>query len=209
MTGRTQQEVELLLRILSDVRPSVPAEGAYLFAETESNQDSVCAAARELLDRRLAERILISDCTPKSGYAGAAACRQALIEGSLPAGSIREVPMEPTEILHTRLEAEAVVRVARAPAYHPRLGTAVPFHQERAFRAVVTAALQEYPSLKIYSYPGAPQPWDEVVTHSQGWLRGTRAALIAEEQKRIEKYTTEGNLTPCARILEYLRLRDR
>lgn len=73
---------------------------------------------------------------------------------------------------------------------------------------VVTVAMREYPSLKVYSYPGAPQPWDEVVTHSQGRLRGTRAELIAEEQKRIEKYTAQDELAPRAKILEYLRTRD-
>ena len=73
---------------------------------------------------------------------------------------------------------------------------------------MVTAALQEYPALKLYSVPGAPQPWDEIVTHSQGKLRGTRAELIAAEQKRIEKYTTQGDLAPRAAILKYLRARD-
>ena len=83
-----------------------------------------------------------------------------------------------------------------------------PFHQERAFITMVTAALRQYPSLKLYSVPGAPQPWDEVVTHSQGTLQGTRAELIAEEQKRIEKYIAQGDLLPCEIILEYLRKRD-
>jgi len=72
----------------------------------------------------------------------------------------------------------------------------------------VTAALREYPALKIYSYPGAPQPWDEVVTHSQGKLTGTRVEFIAEERKRIEKYTAQGDLAPRSKILEYLRARD-
>ena len=72
----------------------------------------------------------------------------------------------------------------------------------------VTAALREYPALRIYSYPGEAQPWDEVVTHSQGRLTGTRAAFIAEEQQRIEKYTAQGDLAPRSKILEYLRARD-
>jgi hypothetical protein len=72
---------------------------------------------------------------------------------------------------------------------------------------MVTAALREYPSLKLYSVPGAPQPWDEVVTHSQGTLQGTRAELIAEEQKRIDRYTAQGDLLPRESILEYLRTR--
>ena len=72
----------------------------------------------------------------------------------------------------------------------------------------ISAALREYRRLKIYSCPGAAQRWDEVVTHSQGTLRATRARLIAEEHRRIETYTAQGDLAERADILEYLRRRD-
>ncbi len=202
------EATELLLRILADVRPAGVVEGAYLFAQTEPNQPSVFVAGREIIKAGLARKLLLSDCTPKSGYLGAAAYRQAMIESGIPAGAIEEVPMEPTEILHTRIESQKVVRFAKAQNYQRLLVVSSPFHQQRAFMAMVTAALREYPSLKLYSAPGAPQPWDEVVIHSQGKLRGTRAELIAEEQKRIEKYTTQDDLLPGEQILEYLRTRD-
>ncbi len=202
------ESLELLLRILADIRPPVTAEAAYLFGQTEANQGSAFAAARELLQHALAARIWISDCTPKSGYVGGAACRRALVEFGIPAEVIEDVPMEPTEILHTLIESEKVVRFARRRGYQRLIVTSSPFHQERAFMTAVTAALREYPALKIYSYPGAPQPWDEVVTHSQGKLTGTRVEFIAEERKRIEKYTAQGDLAPRSKILEYLRARD-
>lgn len=202
------QERELLLRILADVRPSEVAEGAYLFAQTEPNQESVFAAAGELIERGRVRKVLISDCSPKSGYIGAAAYRRAMVQFGIPASVIEEVPMEPTEILHTLIEAENVVRFAKARGYQRLMVVSAPFHQERAFITIVTVAMRECPSLKVYNYPGAPQRWDEVVTHSQGRLRGTRAELIAEEQKRLEKYTAQGDLAPRAKILEYLRTRD-
>jgi uncharacterized SAM-binding protein YcdF (DUF218 family) len=204
MLGNT----ELLLRILADVRPSGVVEGAYLFAQTEPNQESVFAAGRELVERGRVRKLLISDCSPKSGYIGAAACRNAMMEAGIPAGAIAEVPMEPTEILHTLVESQTVVRFAQAQGYKRLIVVSAPFHQQRAFMTMVTAALREHPALKVYSVPGAPQPWDEVVTHSQGKLRGTRAELIAEEQKRIDKYTAQGDLFPRADILKYLRTRD-
>jgi hypothetical protein len=139
---------------------------------------------------------------------GAAAYRRAMIASGIPAEAIEEVPMEPTEILHTLIESRMVVRFAKARGHERLVVVSAPFHQERAFMTMVTAALQEHPSLKVYSAPGAPQPWDEIVTHSQGKLRGTRAELIAEEQKRIAKYTALGDLLPRARIIEYLRKRD-
>lgn len=202
------EATELLLRILADVRPSGVVEGAYLFGQTQPNQESVFATGRELAEQGRVQKLLISDCSPKSGYLGAAACRQAMIESGIPAGMIEEVPMEPTEILHTLIESQKVVRFARAQGYRRLIVVSSPFHQERAFMTMVTVALREYPSLKLYSIPGAAQRWDEIVTHSQGKLRGTRAELIAEEQKRIEKYTAQGDLLPRAQILEYLRKRD-
>lgn len=208
MTGSTPEHTELLLRILADIRPSGMADGAYLFAETEPNQESVFVAARGLVERKQVRKVLISDCTPKSGYIGAAAYRAAMIDAGIPAGAIEEVPMEPAEILHTGIEADRTVRFAKAQGYERLLVISAPFHQERAFMSVVTAVLRDYPSLKVYSHPGEPQPWDEIVTHSQGKLRGTRAELIAEELKRIETYTAQGDLLPRSAVLSYLRTRD-
>jgi uncharacterized SAM-binding protein YcdF (DUF218 family) len=204
----TPEQIELLLRVLADVRPAGIVEGAYLFAQTQPNQESVFLAAKDLIDRRRVDRILISDCTPKSGYIGAAAYRAAMIEAGIPAACIEEVPMEPTEILHTGIEADRTVQFAKARGYKRLLVLSAPFHQERAFMSMVTAVLRHYPSLKVYSHPGEPQPWDEVVTHSQGRLQGTRAELIAEELRRIETYTAKGDLAPREAILEYLRTRD-
>ncbi len=203
------EQIELLLRIFADVRPAGIADAAYLYAETEPNQESIFAAGRDLLERQQVQRLLISDCLPKSGYIGATAYRAAMIAAGIGNAAIDEVPMEPTEILHTGIEADSVVRFAKAKGYERLLVVSVPFHQERAFISVVTAALREYPSLKVYSHPGAPQPWDEVVTHSQGKLCGTRAELIAEEQKRIETYTARGFLLSRRAILDYLRTRER
>jgi hypothetical protein len=201
-------KTELLLRILADVRPSEVVEGAYLFAETEPNQQSVFAVGRELVEHGRVRKLLISDCSPKSGYIGAAAYRRAMLDFGIPDAAIEEVPMEPTEILHTLIESEKTVRFAKARRYERLIVVSAPFHQERAFMTMVTAALREYPSLKLHSVPGVPQPWDEVVTHSQGKLQGTRAELIAEEQNRIDKYTALGDLAPRADILKYLRARD-
>jgi uncharacterized SAM-binding protein YcdF (DUF218 family) len=203
------ENLELLLRILADVRPPEAAEATYLFAQTEPNQASVFAAARELIHHSQTARLWISDCTPKSGYIGAAACRRAMIESGLPPEMIEEVPMEPTEILHTLIESQKTVQFARTRGYRRLIVTSAPFHQERAFMTAVTAALREYPALKLYSAAGAAQPWDEIVTHSQGTLRGTRAALVAEEHQRIEKYLAQGDLAPRTAILDYLRGRDR
>jgi hypothetical protein len=202
------EQVELLLRILCDTLPIDGADAAYLFAETEPNQDSVFVVARELLRRDAVGKILISDCDPKCGYIGAAAYRQAMAASGIPAETIEDVATEPTEILHTLIESKAVVRHAKARGYRSLIIVSVPFHQERAFITAVSVALADYPALKLYSQPGRAQPWDETVTHSQGVLQGTRAELVVAEQQRIEKYTAQGDLAPRAQVLEYLRRRD-
>jgi hypothetical protein len=201
------ERVELLLRVLCDRLP-VQADAVYLFAQTEPNQESVFQAARGLLHRKIVRRIWISDCDAKSGYIGAATYRQAMIRSGIPEETIENVPMEPTEILHTQIESDAVVRFAEARGYEKLLITTAPFHQERAFTAMATAVIRIAPELKIYSVPGQAQSWDEVVTHSQGLLRGTRADFIEPERQRIEKYTAQGFLAPRADILAYLRRRD-
>lgn len=201
------ERVELLLRVLCDRLP-VQADAAYLFAQTKPNQESVFQAARGLLHRKIVRRLWISDCDAKSGYIGAAAYRQAMIRSGIPEETIEEVPMEPTEILHTQIESDEVVRFAKARGYATLLMISAPFHQERAFMAAVTAVIRNASELKIYSVPGQAQSWDEVVTHSQGLLRGTRAEFIEPEWQRIETYTAQGFLAPRADVLAYLRRRD-
>jgi hypothetical protein len=201
------EQVELLLRVLCDTLPE-RADAAYLFAETEPNQESVFHAGRQLLDEGRVGRLLISDCTPKSGYIGATAYRRAMVGYGIAETNIEEVPMEPTPILHTLIEAQTMIRCAKSRGYEKLVIVSVPFHQERAFITVASEAMREYPSLKVYSRPGLAQPWDEVTVHSQGKLRGTRAELIAEEQKRIETYTAKGDLLPRTEITAYLRARD-
>lgn len=201
------ERVELLLRILCDTLPS-RADAMYLFAQTEPNQEGVFQAARGLLHRKTVGRILISDCAPKSGYIGAGAYRKAMIRSGIAEETIDEVPMEPTEILHTQIESHALVRLARARGYESVIVTSAPFHQERAFMAAATAAMRGHPDLKVYSLPGKAQPWDEVVTHSQGTLVGTRAELIEPEHHRVERYTVQGDLACRDEVLRYLRQRD-
>jgi hypothetical protein len=201
------EHVELLLRLLCDVLPK-QADAAYLFVETERNLESIFHAGRQLADDRRTGRLLISDCSPKSGYVGTEAFREAMKQSGIPAVAIEEVPMEPTPILHTLIEAQAVVHHAKARGYQSLVVIAAPFHQERAFITTASVAIRIYPELKLYSLPGRGLAWDEVVTHSQGVDRKTRLAWLAAEYERIEKYTAKGDLLPRARILEYLRRRD-
>ncbi|UCD52053.1 MAG: hypothetical protein JSW27_05325, partial [Phycisphaerales bacterium] len=129
--AKVNERIELLVRILCDTLPAERADAAYLFAQTEPNQGSVFPVARELLERGMAGKILISDCDAKCGYIGATAYRQAMIASGISEEAIEDVPMEPTEILHTLIESKALIRHARAKGYRTLIVVSAPFHQER------------------------------------------------------------------------------
>ena len=93
------EATELPLRILADGRPPAVAEKVHLLAQTEPNQQSVFVVGRAPIARGQARKLPISNCTPKSGYIGAAAYHQTMIESSIPAGAIEAGPMEPAAIL--------------------------------------------------------------------------------------------------------------
>lgn len=202
------EEAQLLTRILCDVTPKEPAEGAYLFAQTRENEKSVFAAAKELLDHGLAKSVLIPDGRARCGYPGGEAWRRELQQAGIDDDKIKEVPIQPSDTLHTLIEAVSLALYAKAKGYERIFAVAAPFHQERAFMTAVTAIVREYPELLVYSHAGKALSWDQRVTHSQGTTKASRAGLILGEQERITKYQTQGDLLSRAEVLEYLRQRD-
>ena len=201
-------QAELLTRILCDTLPPVTADGAYLFGQTEDNQESVFLSAQELVSHALVRRILISDAQPKSGYPGGQAWRTALMGLGISSLMIEEVPVEPTPTLNTLIEAESLMRHAKNKNYSSIIVIAAPFHQERAFMTAVSVAVSENSDACLYSFPGRALAWDEEVVHSQGTVLATRAGLILGEQERINKYQKKGDLASYSQVLSYLRKRD-
>ena len=201
-------QAELLTRILCDTLPPVTADGAYLFGQTEDNQESVFLSAQELVSHALVRRILISDAQPKSGYPGGQAWRTALMGLGISSLMIEEVPVEPTPTLNTLIEAESLMRHAKNKNYSSIIVIAAPFHQERAFMTAVSVAVSENSDACLYSFPGRALAWDEEVVHSQGTVLATRAGLISGEQERINKYQKKGDLVSYSQVLAYLRKRD-
>ena len=202
-------QAELLTRILCDTLPPVTADGAYLFGQTEDNQESVFLSAQELVSHALVRRILISDAQPKSGYPGGQAWRAALMGLGISSKMIEEVPVEPTPTLNTLNEAESLMRHAKIKNYGSIIVIAAPFHQERAFMTAVSVAIREYSEWCVYSYPGHALAWDDEVVHSQGTVLATRTGLISGEQERIDKYQKKGDLGSYSQVLAYLRKRDK
>jgi hypothetical protein len=202
-----ENRLELLTRILCDTAPIDIADGAYLYCQTQDNQESSFLAAREILDRSLARRILVLKTAAKSGYPGFSEWCRALHSLEIEPQQIEAVTLEEPPSLNTLIEAEAIVRFAQQRGYGSLFIVSPPFHQCRAFMTAVTVALREYPALRLYSYAGVALPWEAEVTHSQGTLAAKRYELIQTETERIQKYQVKGDLASFTQVLNYLNQR--
>jgi len=199
---------ELIIRVLCDLRPKNPTNGAYLYCQTKSNQQSIFKAALSLLNNSLTYRILILNTKAKSGYPGFTQWKQQLQQLGLYEEQIVGVIKKETSMLNTLIESEAIIRFAKQHSYRSLFVVAPPFQQLRAFMTSVTVALREYPELLIYSYPGVAMSWHEEVIHSQGTLKAKRRELIQKELERIEKYYRKGDLVSPEQVLSYLDKRE-
>ncbi len=202
------ERIELLLRIMCDVRPRDRVDGAYLFGQTVDNQKSVFLAAQRIIKDSLSNKILIIDTEAMSGFPGFGVWENKLRECGISRNQINSVTAAETPILNTLIEAEAMVRFAKSCAFEALYIVAAPFHQPRAFITSVSVVLREYPELQVYSFPGETLPWEEKVAHSQGLVKGSRRSLINEEMVRIKKYQETGDLVSFQEVINYLNRRD-
>ncbi|MEM9807865.1 MAG: YdcF family protein [Cyanobacteria bacterium P01_D01_bin.56] len=197
---------ELLHRVFCDPLPEC-CDAAYIFGQTPDNELSIFQRAQSLVENRQTLAIWIPGTDAMSGYSGQKAwCDR--MAAYIPIGLIQPVPTAPTTSLNTLIEAQAIVRYAKAQRVKSLLVVATPFHQQRAVMTTITVLLAEYPDLQVYSAPGVATDWQATVVHSQGTLQGKCYELIYGEQERIDKYEKKGDLASREIILEYLRKRD-
>ena len=199
---------ELLTRVLCDTSPSFKVDGAFLFSQTENNQESVFITATQLVKDALVSKILLMKTSPMSGYPGYLNWKEELETKGISEWELEGVPSSETTSLNTLIESRALIRFSKLNGYKTLFVVSSPFHQLRALMTAVTVAIQEYPALRIYSKPGSALSWPETVRHSQGTLSGTRSKLVWSEMERIEKYQKKGDLGTFDSVLTYLDLRD-
>jgi hypothetical protein len=200
---------ELFLRALSDPLPRGGLEALFLFGQTADNQASAFDTAERLYRRTPGLQLLMLDGGARSGYPGFAAWRAALTARNIASDQIHPLPPADTPLLHTRIEAQALMDHLRQRPYR-RVGvTAAPFHQVRAFMTAISVALEAGQPVRLYSCPGSPQRLWEPASHSQGTPNQQRRDLIAKELQRIDTYQEKGDLAATRTILAYLEERDR
>ncbi|MEM6253035.1 MAG: YdcF family protein [Cyanobacteria bacterium P01_D01_bin.156] len=197
---------ELIHRVFCDPLPA-HCEAAYIFGQTPDNEYSIFRRAQILVEQQQTSAIWIPGTEAMSGYPGQAVwCDR--IAAYIPIELVQTVPTGPTTSLNTLIEAQATVRYAQTQGVTSLLVVATPFHQQRAVMTIVTVAMAEYPTLRIYSAPGLAVDWQATVVHSQGILRGQCYELIYSEQERINEYSKKGDVGSREAILDYLRQRD-
>merc|ERR1719311_770162 len=102
-------------------------------------------------------------------------------------------------MIHTLIEAETVVRLAKAQRWQSLVVVAPSFHLARAAMTTASVVLREYPTLRLHSVAGDALPWQEQAAHSQGMV-GVRADFIRSELDRIINYTRKGDIEPWEQV---------
>ena len=197
---------EFLFRVLCDDRPT-KVEALYLVAQSDHNQYSVIDQGFEAFEQGLTEHIVILGSDPISGYPGSGLWRTILMTRGVPPEAIHETDGKEYETLNTYEESQLFVNFCTKHDLKNVGICAAPFHQERAYISVVSAAIKANLDLNIYSYLGKPLTWNEKTRHSQGTQEGTRLEILEAENKKIKEYQKKGDLLSKKEILDYMNSR--
>mgnify|MGYP001558278689 CR=1 len=205
----TEKLLYLNQDIMKDFKPRF-TQGIYLFTETEYNELSSFIAARELIERDAAAEVFIANAGGK-GSPGFAHWAERLGK-SIGPGRVRplHIPLPPQtkdSWVNTYSESEALINFALKEERKIWYIVAPPFHLLRAFMTAASSSIRKGSEISFYAYPGAPQKWDEFVTHSQGTVKDTRRNLIGKELEGIKKYARVGHIEPPQNIMYYMNKR--
>lgn len=199
---------ELITRVLCDTVQQHKVDAAYLFSETADNEASVLKAGVFLYGLGPVSKLAVAYLEKKFGYPGFRSWIKKLVSMGIPQKDIYLIPLAKDFPPSTDAEALGLIRYAKSKKWKSLYVVAPPLHQLRAFITTVSHAIQEKSNIKVYSFPGIPQSWEEHIVHSQGIQKGTRSELLAKELEKIEKYYRKGDLVSAEEVLEYLDRRD-
>ena len=199
---------ELLLQlrnmVMNDKQPSF-TQGIYLFSEYIDNELSSFIAAQELIERDASAEVFI---IYGGGHGSPGYSHWVERLGRyIPKGRIRQVPIEKPWEINTYSESVALVNFAIKENRKSWYIVAPPFHMLRAFMTTVSVSIKHGSKINFYAHPGAPQDWNEFVTHSQGIKKGKRRFLVGEELKSIKIYSGLGHIESIQNILNYVQQR--
>ncbi len=201
---------ELITRIFFDPVPyDKKPDIAYLFGETVDEEDSVLKAGAALYDTGAIKKI--AHCGARKGHAfsGKKNWSKKLHALGIPFKDIYPIPLSKKFPPSTHAESFGLVSYARKQGWKKIYIVAPPLHQLRAFVTTVSAIIKEKSHLRVYSFTGLPQNWEERIAHSQKPQKRARHEFFGDEFKKIEKYYQKGDLVSGKEILKYLEKRDK
>lgn len=191
------------------VRDPIRTKYVYGVSETKDNAPAVLEAIRKYD----ANSVILM---PESARGLAGSAGFGFYEGWLGANGkdVTKIPQRNPEMFdayperfNTYSEIQALVDYLNEKGLPEITIVAPEFHQIRAFWGLVSSIKEEGVNIKGYNYMGEPQPWDEIVKHSQGKVIEKRENLITSELERIVRYQ-ESNLVSPEEVLEYINNRD-
>lgn len=208
--------VQLAERLVSDKRPRL--EHAYSFGQTRDNEPSMFQAAAKIQMEGLARTFWVIDGAAADGFPGYDAWHEGLgrlvgyenvsrllipewVQNSLNANGERF-----GRNANTFSESRSLVDLAKEEGIRHAYALSIPLHFLRAYMTAASEAIDKGGGISIFAYLGEPQPWDEVVAHSQGISVATRAEHVRREMKRIRDYSRPpfSNMRSVREILEYM-----
>lgn len=198
--------VDLFKKVMNDERP--PLRCVYVFAETKDNQESSFRAANEMKKQCLAARFYIPDGTQTNiGYPGFEKW-SAELSKFVGRESVLRMPVRINDRLDTQAEASSLIQLAAEIKQEQFYAVAPPFHMLRAYMTAASEVIMQSSPLSLFSYPGAEQPLDERVAHSQGTDFATRREFFGLEVKKIRDIRISyHNILTAKEILDYMAKR--
>lgn len=104
--------------------------------------------------------------------------------------------------MHTKAQAEEIVRLATSNGWHKILLIASPDHQYRAYLTFLRTILDENPELIIINVPARNLRWFV----DKGWK--TQYDRLDQEFDRIDKYSCIGHLATFEEALKYQKWKE-
>ncbi len=192
-------------RALADSVPK-QVQALYLFGQMPENEGEVLDRAARLFNWECTNCVCVPEQHGRGNPSHAQRWIDALVERSLWVEDIVVVPAEDTGEPNTQTECVAFLQVCQEMGWDQVGVMAAAFHQARAFHTMVSEIVRRRLGIKVYSIPAPSRNWNQIVTHSNGRLAGTRAQMIWPERFKMGSYQ---NLIPPSEALAYLDARDR
>jgi len=107
--------------------------------------------------------------------------------------------------INTRTESEAVIDWVIQNNIKQLCITAPPYHMLRAFMTLNSVCIEKNINIKIYVINGVVENWNATTITHDGKTITSFENVINMEFKRIQKYTTKGDIQPCNLIWDYIK----